>query len=32
MGIKKLRPTSPARRYQTYLTNDESDDDSRTSR
>jgi large subunit ribosomal protein L2 len=23
MGIKKLRPTSPARRYQTYLTNDE---------
>lgn len=23
MGIKKLTPTSPARRYQTYLTNDE---------
>ena len=23
MGIKKLKPTSPARRYQTYLTNDE---------
>ncbi len=23
MGIKKLSPTSPARRYQTYLTNDE---------
>ncbi len=23
MGIKKLRPTSPARRYQTYLTRDE---------
>src|SRR4051794_30556340 len=22
MGIKKLTPTSPARRYQTYLTND----------
>ena len=23
MGIKKLTPTSPARRYQTYLTRDE---------
>src|SRR5438046_10677514 len=23
MGIKKLKPTSPARRYQTYLTRDE---------
>jgi large subunit ribosomal protein L2 len=23
MGIKKLKPTSPARRYQTYLTNEE---------
>src|SRR3954447_21649970 len=23
MGIKKLTPTSPARRYQTYLTNDD---------
>src|SRR5262249_44441858 len=23
MGIKKLSPTSPARRYQTYLTNDD---------
>src|ERR1051325_6550034 len=23
MGIKKLTPTSPARRYQTYLTNEE---------
>src|SRR5216117_3188830 len=23
MGIKKLTPTSPARRYQTYLTKDE---------
>ncbi|HMZ80726.1 MAG TPA: 50S ribosomal protein L2, partial [Acidobacteriota bacterium] len=26
MGIKKLKPTSPARRYQTYLTNDELSD------
>src|SRR5256885_9870870 len=23
MGIKRLKPTSPARRYQTYLTRDE---------
>src|ERR1051326_1373483 len=23
MGIKKFKPTSPARRYQTYLTNEE---------
>src|SRR4051794_14890085 len=26
MGIKKLKPTSPARRYQTYLTNEELSD------
>jgi large subunit ribosomal protein L2 len=26
MGIKKLNPTSPARRYQTYLTNEELSD------
>lgn len=28
MGIKKLSPTSPARRYQTYLTNDDLTTDS----
>jgi large subunit ribosomal protein L2 len=28
MGIKKLTPTSPARRYQTYLTNDDITTDS----